>query len=206
MAHAVASALCAGAAALGAAALFGCVSTAPSQTRAAAAPAPVLETPTASYDWHPLILVPFGTLLKDVPLALTEVLMFHDAAYAARPNEDKDCYSMQGESPPQFLGRRPDDYLLCFDHDRLSRIEASVRLPAADAALIFSAACAQWRRGAKSASDSPDNCEGRDGTTEFSAHLVPFDPAQTPAQSESAASDAGKSMATVSIELVDTAH
>lgn len=205
MAHAhrpVASALCAAAAALGAAALWGCASSAPSQTRSAAAPGPVAETPNASYDWHPLMLVPFGTLLKDVPLALTEVLMFHDADSAARPTEDKDCYRMDGASPPQFLGRRPDDYLLCFDHDRLSRIEASVRLPAADAAPVFSAACAQWQRLAKPAAGTPGSCEGRDGTTDFSAHLVPFDPAQ----SEPAPSDAGKSMAIVSIDLVDAAH
>ena len=95
----------------------------------AAAPQAPQAIVRTSYDWHGLLLVPFGTLLKDSPLALHEVLLFHDAARLGSGNEDGDCYGIDAP-PPQFAGRRPEDYRLCFDHDRLSRIEAFVQLPA----------------------------------------------------------------------------
>ena len=38
--------------------------------------------------------------------------------------------------PPQLARTPPDEYMLCFVHDRLDRIEASVRLPADGAARI----------------------------------------------------------------------
>jgi hypothetical protein len=115
--------------------------------------------------------VPFGTLLKDMPLALDKVLMFRDAAgrdaagpaASAAPNdpESGDCFSMDGASPPQFLARRPDSYLLCFEHDRLRRIEASVHL--AEAEPLLDALCAQWLGRAEDTARTPDGCAGRDG-------------------------------------------
>ena len=39
---------------------------------------PVAAPLDASYDWHGLVLMPFGTLLKSSPIALHEVLLFHD--------------------------------------------------------------------------------------------------------------------------------
>jgi hypothetical protein len=167
-----------------AAALCGCAS--PGNARPGAAPpvpAPA-ESPAISYDWHPLILAPFGTSLKEMPAALTEVLQFHDTAESGRTSEDRDCYRMKDGSPPAFLGQSPDEYLLCFDHDRLSRIEATVQLPASSAAQVFTAACAAWQAKSPGA---PDTCEGREGSTDFSAHLV---------------GDAGVP-ATVSIDLVE---
>jgi hypothetical protein len=137
--------------------------------------------PPASFDWHALILVPFGTALKDVPLALTEVLLFQDAAHAAGASAQKDCYTVDGVSPPQFLGQRPDDYLLCFEHDRLHRIEASVQLPALRAGQIFAAACRDWQLRAKAVAgaaaadaavdDAAETCAGSDDVAEFSAAL-----------------------------------
>lgn len=161
---------------LGVAALTACVSSpVPPRPTAAApgqsAPATAAPAPDASYDWHALILVPFGTLLRDSPLALHEVLLFHDAAQDAGRIEDRDCYGVDGASPPQFVGHRPDDYLLCFDHDRLNRIQASVRLPANGAGPIFAAACALWLKNSSPRSSTADSCEGRDGATGFSAHL-----------------------------------
>jgi len=32
----------------------------------------------AAFDWHSLVVAPFGTLLKDSPLRLHEVLLFHE--------------------------------------------------------------------------------------------------------------------------------
>ena len=72
-----------------------------------------------------LLIAPFGSTLKDIPLMLHEVLMFRDEARAAGPG-DAECYAPD-EAVPKFAGRTPDEYLLCFKQDRLSRIQASVR-------------------------------------------------------------------------------
>ncbi len=50
------------------------------------APAPL----DASYDWHVLLVAPFGSVLKDVPLTLHEVLLFRDEAQSCR------CRPMSG--------------------------------------------------------------------------------------------------------------
>jgi hypothetical protein len=150
----------------GAAMLCACVS--------APAPAPALPRPPpvdASYDWHGLLILPFGTLLRDSPLPLHEVLLFQDVAQAGADTLHQDCYAIDG-APPPFVGRRPDEYLLCFSHDRLIRIDASVRLPAASAGALFAAACAQWRGTRAPAEHTLDSCEGRDGMTRFSARLA----------------------------------
>jgi len=123
----------------------------------------------ASYDWHGLVLVPFGSLLKASPVPLHEVLQFHDETSRAEA-ADKDCFATAG-APPRFLGRQPAQYLLCFDHDRLNRIEAAVELPAAAAPRVFAAACALWLKTTPSAVGSGDACEGRDGRVAFSARL-----------------------------------
>jgi len=156
----------------------------------AARPPPPPAVAHTSYEWHGLLLVPFGTLLKDSPLALHEVLLFHDAARLGSGNEDGDCYGIDAP-PPQFAGRRPEDYRLCFDHDRLSRIEAFVQLPADGAGRVFAAACAEWRgestpgtqgaadpqgaAGPQGAADAQgaDRCDGQGGATRFRARLEP---------------------------------
>ena len=185
----------AGFASLSVAVLYACVSSTGSPHAPAA---------DASYDWHGLILAPFGTLLKDSPLALHEVLLFHDAAQGAGGNEDGDCYAIDGAPPPVFAGRRSDDYMMCFDHDRLQRIEASVRLPADGAAAVFAAACAQWLNGSAPearAITTTDHCDGQEGATGFSARLG-ADPAQsTPAQSTPAQSAPAQSALTMTISL-----
>jgi hypothetical protein len=136
-------------------------------------PAPANAGPV--YDWRPLILVPFGTLLKDMPLALNEVLLFRDAsapASSGTPNdpESGDCFSMDGASPPQFLARRPDSYLLCFEHDRLHRIETSVQL--AEPEPLLGALCSQWLGRAQDTERTPDDCAGREGAVEWRVRIA----------------------------------
>lgn len=169
---------CAAAAAVVGAMLAGCAaapgaSSPPNAAgHAAAAPPP----PAAFYDWRGLIPAAFGTLLKDMPVALTEVLMFHDPAASERGTEDGDCYTTRGVSRPPFLGQTPDEYLLCFEHDHFSRIQTSVSIPAADAPTLFAAACKQWQHGIAGAADSAESCMGRDGNTDFSARLGAGEP------------------------------
>ncbi len=130
-----------------AAALCACVAATPPRPTArppAAAPAAA----DADYDWRALVPAPFGTLLKDLPVALTEVWQFHDAAQSGRGTEERECYTPQDSTPRSLLGQRVEDYLLCFDHDRLDRVEAAVHVPEASAARRFAAACAEWRRRA----------------------------------------------------------
>jgi hypothetical protein len=135
-----------------------------------------------SFDWHVLVIAPFGSVLKDVPRTLHEVLLFRDQDPGAAAPEDGECYAADVPAP-QFVGRIPDEYTLCFKQDRLSRIQATVRLPSSDAALTFAAACAGWLKRAAAPGDAPnpnaptadaqnaDACQGRDGTVHFNAHL-----------------------------------
>jgi hypothetical protein len=149
----------------------------------AGAPAAV-ATPALAHDFTPLVMAPFGTAFKDVPGPLTEVLVFHQSD-TGRSSEDADCF--RPSVVVSFLGRAPADHLLCFDHDRLKRIEASVALPAAEAPALFAAACADWGRGNAATALEPDACAGREGAIAFSAHR---------------AQDADSAAATVSITLV----
>jgi len=96
-----------------------------------------------SFDWHGLVVVPFGVMLKESPLPLHEVLLFRDASRPAADADNKDCFAID-TAPPRFLGRTPDQYMMCFDHDRLNRVEASVQMTAAEAPPVFARACALW--------------------------------------------------------------
>ncbi len=146
-----------------AAALCACASAPPP----APPPAPPVD---ASYDWHGLMLLPFDTLLKDSPIALHEVLLFQDMSPGG-DTRHQDCYAIDG-APPPFAGRRPEEYLLCFSHDRLMRIDASVRLPAEGAGALLAAACAQWRGSRAPVEQNTTDCDGRDGMIRFHARLA----------------------------------
>jgi hypothetical protein len=146
-------------------------------------PAPAAhESADASYDWRVLLIAPFGSVLKDIPAALHEVLLFRDEATGgAAANDaaaDAECYAADAPAP-RFVGRTPEEYLLCFRQDRLSRIQASVRLTAAEAPDVFGAACAAWLRNAAqtaepptAAAESAGACAGRDGTIRFRGRLA----------------------------------
>jgi hypothetical protein len=144
-------------------------------------PAPDAHEPEdGTYDWHGLLIAPFGSALKEIPGTLHEVLLFRDAEQSTAAAEDAECYAADAPAP-RFVGRMPEEYLLCFKHDRLSRIQASVILPAADAAKVFAAACAGWRKHAAPATTDAAAppataplgaaCDGSDGEIRFSARL-----------------------------------
>jgi len=124
-----------------------------------------------SYDWHVLVRAPFGTSLKAIPFPLHEVLVFHDTGREAA--DVRDCYGID-DAAPHFLAAAADEYVLCFEHDRLARIDASVLLPTAGAAAIFARACALWREHAAPDASPPaaDTCEGRDHGVAFGARLA----------------------------------
>lgn len=171
------------------------------------APAPAPPPPPAAHelggdssDWHGLLIAPFGSVLKDIPAALHEVLLFRDEEPGSASAADADtvgaeCYAADAPAP-RFLGRTPDEYVLCFKQERLSRIQASVRITAAQAADVFAAACADWLKNAAPATTglgapgtgtpragmpgagtpraetrSAGACEGRDGDTRFRGRL-----------------------------------
>jgi hypothetical protein len=174
------------------------------------APPPANQEPAdPTYDWHGLLIAPFGSVLKDIPVALHEVLLFRDDAHgsAATGNiaatnvaagnaaadaaaVDAECYAADAPAP-RFVGRIPEEYLLCFNQGRLSRIQASVRMTAAQAPEVFAAACAGWLKNAASttgaeapgagtpgAAVSPSAetpsagaCEGRDSAIHFRGRL-----------------------------------
>ncbi len=150
--------------------LGACASHPKAPAPAEAAPAPL----DASYDWHVLVVAPFGSLLKDLSLPRSEVLAF-DAPSTDAPGE---CYGIDTEAP-RFLSQVPTELMLCFRHDHLAHIEATVMLPAGEAPHILAAACALWQRGAAMtapqpapASDAPAGaCRGRDGGVDFDGRL-----------------------------------
>lgn len=139
----------------------------------AAAPAPL----DASYDWHVLLTAPLGTGFKQTPFTLHEVLLFSDDT-KSRAADAGECYAIDGTAP-RFISRVPDDYLLCFKHDRLAHVEALVRVPQDMAAQIFADACHLWFKNAglpapviaAATESSPAACSGQDGSTKFGAQL-----------------------------------
>jgi hypothetical protein len=136
------------------AALAACRAPAPRAAPDRAPAPPVMHEPEdGSYDWHGLLIAPFGSALKEIPATLHEVLLFRDAEQSTAAAEDAECYAADAPAP-RFVGRIPEQYLLCFKHDRLSRIQASVILATAEAADVFSAACAGWLKHAAPA--TPD--------------------------------------------------
>jgi hypothetical protein len=180
------------------------------------------ELGDASYDWHGLLIAPFGSVLKDIPVALHEVLLFRDDAHGnASPGNaatggagadaavvDAECYAADAPAP-RFVGRIPEEYLLCFNQGRLSRIQASVRVGVDRVSDVFAAACTGWLKNAASTpgaeapgvgtsgvgasgvvspsaeTPSAGACEGRDGAIHFRGRLEEEpDRAETP-QSES---------------------
>ncbi len=154
--------------------LVGCAAAPPT----AAPPAVAVPQPLDhSYDWHVLVTAPLGSVLKDMPFALHEVLLFRDDAKHS-DGDAGECYAIDGTAP-SFISRVPDDYLLCFKHDRLAHIEATVRVPQDKAAQIFSDACTLWFKNAglpppvinAATEASPAVCSGQDGATQFSGRL-----------------------------------
>ena len=144
---------------------------------AACAAPKVLSTPAlqqlpapldATYDWHVLLAAPFGSLLKDAPTNLHEVLLFRDEAPAAASSDEAECYALNVD-PPLFLARQPEEFLLCYVHDRLSRIEATVRLPSSEAPQIFTDACSLWTKNA--GEPIADGCAGTEHGVGFSGRL-----------------------------------
>jgi hypothetical protein len=134
----------------------------------------------ASYDWHVLLIAPFGSVLKDIPLALHEVLVFRDEEHSASPADDPECYAANGAAP-RFMTRSPSSYLLCFNHGKLSRIEATVRLAQNESAQIVADACALWTKNAQAPApagsegserpEASEACKGADGGIAFTARI-----------------------------------
>src|ERR1700690_3389649 len=122
-----------------AAALMAAACATPKPTSPPPPPAPpVLD---ASYDWHVLLAAPFGSVLKDIPMSVHEVLVFRDEERAGAPADDSECYAVNGAAP-RFMARSPSLYMLCFKHERLARIEVTGRVPGAPAGPSFAAASA----------------------------------------------------------------
>ena len=141
------------------------------------APPPPHESENDPYDWHGLLIAPFGTMLKDIPLVLHEVLLFRDDAHGGAPLDAAECYATDAPGP-RFVGRAPDEYVLCFKQDRLSRIQASVHLTTLDAPDVFAAACTAWlKNAAPAATPTASACAGHDGAIHFSGHLAEEAPA-----------------------------
>jgi hypothetical protein len=137
----------------------------------AEAPPPAAAQPQldASYDWHVLVLAPFGTVVKQVPFKLHEVLLFKDQESSGA--DAGECYAPE-QAPPIFLKHTPSEFLLCFKHDHLWRIEAVVMVAQDEVREVLTSACGLWHQ--KAGDSSPwvaPPCSGGDGTVHYDAHL-----------------------------------
>ncbi len=167
--------------------LVGCAASVPKTPKLAQPDQPAPKPVDPSYDWRGLLPAPFGSNLKEVPLALHEVLLFRDQAQGAGSPDDAECYGAD-TAAPRFVGGTPDEYVLCFKQDRLARIRASVSVQTEQAPEIFATACALWLKNAGlpapgSAPASISTCEGQDGAVHFSGRLgeePSVGPAETP--------------------------
>src|SRR5271170_7810382 len=78
--------------------LAGCHAPSSRATAPEHAPPPIPHEPEdASYDWRVLLIAPFGSVLKEIPLTLHEVLLFRDKAHGAQADDaaaaDYECYA-----------------------------------------------------------------------------------------------------------------
>lgn len=145
---------------------------------AAPAPAPSAPQPDASYDWHVLLLAPFGSILKEVPFKMHEVLLFKDQGSGGV--DGGECYALE-QPPPTFLKRTPAQFFLCFKHDHLASIEAVVMLANDEVPELLNSACALWHRNAgDEAPWAAPPCAGSDGTVHYEAQLEEEEDGQLP--------------------------
>ena len=126
--------------------------------------------PDPWFDWRSLVVVPFGSDLRDLHASLHEVLFFRDDAGAGGKPEPEDCYSSDAP-PPRFVGHATDHYYQCFRNDRLIRIQAVVTLANEEAPGLFARLCDAWLKDGPPTSRGAPVCEGRDGAAAFSARL-----------------------------------
>lgn len=122
-------------------------------------------------DWRSLLPVPFGSTVSQVPFALKEVLLFQGENRNANDPDEAECYSKSGV-PLTFRGIQADDYVLCFVHDRLFRVETVLRLPKDVPADTFSHWCDEWLNGLSGVDRNADHCEGRDNDTTLLAGMT----------------------------------
>ncbi len=159
----------------------------PAVATAATAPSPASAAPhlPPADDWRTLLPVPFDSTVAQVPFALKEVLLFQGAVQtgavqtgAARTGESRradsepgDCFTT-AENKPRLRGIEPDDYVLCFYHDRLYRVEAVLRLSRELPPETFQHWCAQWLEGLSAPQSDAERCAGSDADTTFEATLA----------------------------------
>ena len=86
------------------------------QAPAQVTPAPM---PPPSHDWHALVIVPFGTLLKDVPYRLSEVVLSTMPRVPAPVMRIGIATPCREPSRRDSLGGRSGSISLCFSSDRL---------------------------------------------------------------------------------------
>jgi len=151
---------------------------APPRTPAAAAATTATATSTAVPDWRQIPVAPLGTELTALYSGLHEILYFQDVHPAADPPEpgekapSTDCYRPNGP-PPTILNHASEDYVLCFQHDRLARVEAVLNLPAAAASALAQRLCDAWLPGSLAGTRGEAACSGRSSDVAFRVRLRP---------------------------------
>jgi len=164
------------AAMIGLAWVSACASGPPRPATAGAPPGPATAVP----DWQEIPVAPLGTTIAAMHPGLHEILYFQsprsadgsadgsaDApAGAGDVGAATDCYRANGPLP-SVLNHASEDYVLCFLHDRLARVEAVLNLPAAEARALEQRLCEAWLPGSLASVSGDDVCGGRRGAAAF---------------------------------------
>jgi hypothetical protein len=128
-------------------------------------------------DWREIPVAPLGTELAALYSGLHEILYFRAAEPAGAdpageppdPGESaiaRDCYRANGPVP-RVLEHASRDYVLCFTHDRLARVEVVLSLPAAEARTLGQRFCDAWMPDSIATARSENSCGGRSGDAAF---------------------------------------
>ncbi len=137
-------------------------------------PAARVVPDAAVADWGGIPVAPLGTELAALYSGLHEILYFQSAPGGGSSPDPgaavaADCYRSNGPAP-RVLDREVEDYVLCFSHDRLARVEAVMRLPAKDARTLERRACDAWLPASVATTRSEGDCGGRRGDAAFRLH------------------------------------
>lgn len=110
-----------------------------------------------------------GSTVAQVPFALKEVLLFQGESGDGDAGEGE-CYAA-AEPRLRLRGILAEDHVMCFQHDRLVRAEAVLRLPRDVSTDTFPRWCEEWVAGLADVERAAEHCAGREGDTSFDAVL-----------------------------------
>lgn len=149
---------------------------------------PATRPEAAAADWRDLLVAPFGSARKDIHRAMHETFLFDavpGASMTSADNKspepagveassnlaatDEECFSLSRDLPQMFR-IAPDSYVLCFYHDHLVRVEASLPVASLKVASVWEEICSRVAKlNPETLAEISHTCEGRHASVIFRA-------------------------------------